>query len=80
VVTPKVNWTWSGNWKRLGEIGQELGLGWLGAPGSIFPEAPHFQLTGGLSLVLARRLRSEGGLPSVWHEVRTRLGNPSVLT
>lgn len=75
VVTPKVQWTWNGNWQRLGEIGESLGLTWLGAKGSIFPEAPHFQLTCGLPLVIARGLRSSGGLPSVWHEVRGRLAD-----
>jgi peptidoglycan L-alanyl-D-glutamate endopeptidase CwlK len=76
IVSGKLAWTWTGDWKLLGKIGMQNGLAWLGAPGSTFPEAPHFQLTCGMSLNLARRLRSSGGLPSVWNEVRQRLQLP----
>lgn len=30
-------------WPRVGEYGEKAGLQWLGAPGSSFPEYPHFQ-------------------------------------
>jgi len=31
-------------WQALGKIGMGLGLNWYGAPGSAFPEFPHFEL------------------------------------
>jgi len=31
-------------WKKVGEIGMNLGLNWYGAPGSKFLEYAHFQL------------------------------------
>lgn len=69
IKTPKIEWTWDGNWKRLGEILMAQGLEWFGAPGSKFPEAPHFQLTGGITIMVARMLYNEGGLPAVWRKI-----------
>lgn len=75
--TPKVEWSWNGNWKRLGELIVSEGLTWYGSPGSPFREAPHCQLTGGLPLSVARSLKSKGGLPMVWQAVMERLkGGP----
>lgn len=71
--TPKVDWTWNGNWHRLGEIMMAEGLDWFGLPGSEFQEAPHFQLTGGLWIKEAQRLRKLGGLPKVWEAVDQRV-------
>jgi peptidoglycan L-alanyl-D-glutamate endopeptidase CwlK len=47
-VVPMVNGKpdWNGKdpvWGTLGVLGQAAGLTWLGAPGSSFPEEPHFQ-------------------------------------
>ena len=47
-VVPIINGKpdWDGNhpiWNRMGELAQAQGLVWLGAPGSPFPEKPHFQ-------------------------------------
>lgn len=72
--TLKVEWTWDGNWKRLGEIMMGQGLEWYGAPGAPFPEAPHFQLTGGLPLNEARRLLAHEGLPAVWAAIKKIIG------
>jgi peptidoglycan LD-endopeptidase CwlK len=33
-------------WRKLGDIGTELGLNWYGKPGSKFKEYPHFELKG----------------------------------
>lgn len=48
-VVPLVNGKcdWHGDhpeWQTLGQIGQGLGLRWLGAPGSLFHELPHFEM------------------------------------
>jgi len=48
-VVPIVNGKadWNGHdlvWQEIGQIGQKCGLEWYGAPGSKFPELPHFQL------------------------------------
>jgi peptidoglycan L-alanyl-D-glutamate endopeptidase CwlK len=77
-VGGKIVWTWVGDWQTLGAIGQRLGLAWLGAKGSPFPEAPHFQLTAGIPLNICRQLRNRGGLPSVWLAVRERLSLPRI--
>lgn len=71
--TPAGVWTWTGNWAKLGSIIQAAGLVWLGAAGSPFKEAPHAQLTAGLSLAEAKALKAKGGLPMVWAEVDRRL-------
>lgn len=75
VGTPKVEWTWTGDWRRLASFLTAEGLDWLGADGSTFPEAPHYQLTGGLWIKEARRLKVIGGLPMVWEAVDQRLAN-----
>jgi peptidoglycan LD-endopeptidase CwlK len=67
--TPKGHWTWSQkhDWQRLGEIGKSLGLKWGGD--WQFRDMPHFQVTGVLSLTLARRKYDEGGLKKVWDSI-----------
>jgi peptidoglycan LD-endopeptidase CwlK len=47
-VVPMVNGKpdWNGHdpiWFKIGQLGQNAGLTWLGAPGSEFPEMPHFE-------------------------------------
>lgn len=47
-VVPLVNGKpdWNGHdpvWFTLGQLGQDAGLQWAGAPGFPFPEEPHFQ-------------------------------------
>lgn len=37
-------------WRKVGEIGESVGLEWAGRWGSKFREYPHFQYTGGLTL------------------------------
>lgn len=48
-IVPMVNGKpdWHGTdpvWSEIGVLGEAAGLGWLGAPGSSFPEEPHFEL------------------------------------
>lgn len=74
-TTMKVEWTWSGDWAQLGQIMMSMGLSWYGLPGTVFREAPHFQLTGGLTILEAKKLKALGGLPMVWAEVEKRLTN-----
>ncbi|MBS4191179.1 M15 family metallopeptidase [Bacillus sp. FJAT-49705] len=45
----KINWNVDSRWKRVGTIGESLGLEW-GGRWTGFVDYPHFQLTFGLSL------------------------------
>ncbi|MEK3853452.1 M15 family metallopeptidase [Cytobacillus sp. FSL H8-0458] len=49
----KVNWNVDKRWRRVGEIGESLGLEW-GGRWTSFRDYPHFQLTFGLSLANLR--------------------------
>lgn len=49
VVNGKAVWNDEGLWRKIGQIGQEVGLEWGGAWTS-FQDKPHFQFTGGLTL------------------------------
>ena len=49
VVNGKAVWNDEALWRKLGKIGQEVGLEWGGAWRS-FQDKPHFQYTGGLTL------------------------------
>lgn len=47
-IVPMVNGKpdWNGSdpiWEQVGQLGEAAGLIWLGAPGSSFPEKPHFE-------------------------------------
>lgn len=64
--TAKIDWSWTGNWQRFGEVMEAQGLTWLGSPKSEFNEMPHVQLTAGMNLIVARSLFNEGGIPLVW--------------
>jgi len=45
VVNGKCDWVCQDLvWQEIGHIGRSCGLEWYGAPGSKFPEYPHFQL------------------------------------
>jgi peptidoglycan L-alanyl-D-glutamate endopeptidase CwlK len=37
-------------WRKIGEMGEAVGLEWAGRWGSKFREYPHFQYTGGLTI------------------------------
>lgn len=65
------NWDWGprNRWDRLGQIGKAVGLEW-GGDFKTFPDKPHFQLTGGLTIVEALELDDIG---DVWEEVSKRL-------
>jgi peptidoglycan L-alanyl-D-glutamate endopeptidase CwlK len=56
-------------WKKLGKLGQSLGLEWAGAWRS-FPEMPHFQMTLGMQLSEMKELYAMGGIQRVWDELR----------
>lgn len=49
LVHGKAVWDDEALWRKLGQIGQEVGLEWGGAWRS-FADKPHFQYTGGLTL------------------------------
>ena len=49
VVNGKAVWNDESLWRKLGQIGQEVGLEWGGSWRS-FQDKPHFQYTGGLTL------------------------------
>lgn len=49
LVHGKAVWNDDATWKRIGEIGESVGLEWAGRWKS-FKEMPHFQYTGGLRL------------------------------
>lgn len=49
-IVPMVNGKpdWNGKdlvWQTIGELGQQVGLTWLGAPDSKFPEKAHFEFS-----------------------------------
>ncbi len=53
--TPDGGVTWKGPWATVGALGESLGLEWGGRwPG--FPDKPHFQDKGGMTLAQARAL------------------------
>jgi phage tail protein X len=61
----KADWdTANPGWRVAGQVGKSLGLEW-GGLWRDFPDLPHFQLTGGLSLERCRALR-RSGLQAVW--------------
>lgn len=49
LVHGKAVWDDAALWKRIGEIGESVGLEWAGR-WQTFKEMPHFQYTGGLRL------------------------------
>lgn len=71
--TPKVDWTWDGNWELFGQIMMDEGLEWYGAPGSRFREAPHVQLSAGFRPRELLDVFLRGGLDAVWLLVDQRL-------
>lgn len=48
LVNGKAIWNDEGLWRKIGQIGQEVGLEWGG--NWKFQDKPHFQYTGGLTL------------------------------
>lgn len=67
VFKPKGRWSWAEfhPWKRLGELGKGLGLGW-GGDWKRLVDRPHFQLKTKISLKTMRELHKRGGLQAVW--------------
>jgi hypothetical protein len=65
----KADWDTSNpGWHLAGQVGKSLGLEW-GGDWQDFPDLPHFQLTGGLSLGRCQTL-CRSGLDPVWAEIR----------
>ncbi|MBI2403954.1 MAG: M15 family metallopeptidase [Gemmatimonadetes bacterium] len=54
-------------WQKAAELGKSVGLEW-GGDWKGFKDMPHFQYTGGLTLVECRKLHA-GGLGAVWEKV-----------
>lgn len=66
--TPRIEWTWESNrWADLKAIMQGVGLE------TISWEAPHVQLTAGMTVAEAERILESDGLMAVWIEVERRL-------
>ncbi len=63
-------WTWEGNWDMLEKIMVSYGI----EKGPKFEHA-HFELTGGLTTVVAKGVAQSLGLQRVWLEVASTLGN-----
>lgn len=64
----KADWDMSHpGWKRVAELGKSVGLEW-GGDWKGFKDIPHYQYTGGLSLVECRALIANG-LAAVWARV-----------
>jgi peptidoglycan L-alanyl-D-glutamate endopeptidase CwlK len=49
LVAGKAVWDDARLWRRIGELGESVGLEWAGR-WKTFPESPHFQFTNGLTL------------------------------
>jgi hypothetical protein len=69
-------WTWNGDYDRLAPFFEKEQLEWLGK--SKFPDKPHFQLTGGLSIRDAFEINKNDGLQAVWLAVEEKLKTMSV--
>ena len=50
---PRGGVTWRGPWAKVGTLGEAMGLEW-GGRWPRFPDRPHFQCTGGMTLAEAR--------------------------
>lgn len=64
----KNNWTWEGPYDQLSKVMKAQGLEWLGPK-----DKPHFQLSGGLPVVEARKIYQKSGLQLVWATILGRL-------
>lgn len=60
-------WNWDGPWDWIDRYFAAEGLARLSF------ERAHWQLTGGLSLEMARTIVDDAGLPAVWHEIERKL-------
>lgn len=49
LISGKAVWNDQRLWKRIGELGESVGLEWAGR-WTTFRESPHFQFTGGLTM------------------------------
>jgi peptidoglycan hydrolase-like protein with peptidoglycan-binding domain len=59
------------NWNEAdarGKLAPQVQLEW-GGTWTDFPDLPHFQLTGGLTIGRCRALHDQGGIQAVWAEV-----------
>ena len=65
-------WTVDSNWRRVAQIGKDLGFEW-GGDWKSFPDAPHLEMTGGLSLAQLRA----GKRPNLVSKVSNPVSKPS---
>lgn len=63
------SWSENHDWKRLGELGKNLGLSW-GGDWKRRVDRPHFQLVPNDRLSEIRKLYQEGGLTRVWENIQ----------
>lgn len=54
LIAGKAVWNDQRLWKRIGELGEGVGLEWAGR-WKTFPESPHFQYRGGLTMADLRK-------------------------
>lgn len=76
---PSFQWSWdtkkdlnangTNDWIEMGKDAQRVGLEWGGAWRK-FPDLPHVQFTGGITLQEAQELWRLGGNKNVWKELR----------
>jgi peptidoglycan LD-endopeptidase CwlK len=72
---PGIQWSWDTKhgldkqWIAMGEIAELVGLEW-GGRWRRFPDLPHVQMTGGLTIQEAQELYRMSGIKEVWKQVR----------
>lgn len=66
------------NWAFMIAEGEKLGLE-AGAKWRKFPDKPHFQLSGGLTIASLKILYKKGGLKTCWTEIEKQLKNQGKL-
>lgn len=76
---PGTQWSWQtkvdlnadghNDWYQLGEIAESVGLEW-GGRWKKFPDLPHVQYRGGLTINEAFELHRQGGIKAVWEEIQ----------
>ena len=75
---PSIQWSWdtkkdlnqngTNDWLEMGKLAELAGLEWSGRWRK-FPELPHIQMTGGLTIQEAQELYRQGDLQAIWEEV-----------
>jgi hypothetical protein len=63
------SWDEKHNWKKLGELGKNVGLDW-GGDWQHLKDRPHFQYSPHHEIGEIRQLYQEGGLKRVWENIK----------